>query len=43
MLGFADNQMTSAIIDRLAHHGRFHLVVYEGESYQMKHAPIKEC
>lgn len=37
---FTDEQMTAAIIDRLAHHG--HLVVFEGESYRMQHAWIKE-
>ncbi len=36
---FTDEQMTAAIIDRLAHHG--HLVVFEGESYRMKHALMK--
>ena len=37
---FADEQMTAAIIDRLAHHG--HLIVFAGESYRMKHALMKE-
>jgi DNA replication protein len=37
---FMDDQMTAAIIDRLAHHG--HLVVFEGESYRMKHALMKQ-
>ena len=37
---FADDQMTAAMIDRLAHHG--HLIVFEGESYRMKHALMKE-
>lgn len=37
---FGDEQMTAAIIDRLAHHG--HLIVFEGESYRMKHALMKE-
>ena len=37
---FTDEQMTAAIIDRLAHHG--HLIVFEGESYRMKHALMKE-
>lgn len=37
---FTDEQMTAAMIDRLAHHG--HLVVFEGESYRMKHALMKE-
>ncbi|MFD0961619.1 ATP-binding protein [Paenibacillus chungangensis] len=37
---FTDDQMASAMIDRLAHHG--HLLVFEGESYRMKHALMKE-
>lgn len=37
---FTDDQMVSAMIERLAHHG--HLLVFEGESYRMKHAPMKE-
>lgn len=37
---FTDEQMTAAIIDRLAHHG--HLMVFEGESYRMKHALMRE-
>ena len=37
---FTDEQMTAAMIDRLAHHG--HLIVFEGESYRMKHALMKE-
>lgn len=37
---FGDEQMTAAIIDRLAHHG--HLIVFEGESYRMKHALMKK-
>lgn len=37
---FTDEQMTAAIIDRLAHHG--HLLVFEGESYRMKHALMRE-
>ncbi len=36
----ADDQMTAATIDRLAHHG--HLIVFEGESCRMKHALMKE-
>jgi DNA replication protein DnaC len=28
------------MIDRLAHHG--HLVLFEGESYRMKHALMKQ-
>jgi DNA replication protein DnaC len=35
-----DEQMTAAIIDRLAHHG--HLMVFAGESYRMKHALMRE-
>lgn len=37
---FTDDQMTAAMIDRLAHHG--HLVLFEGESYRMQHALMKE-
>lgn len=37
---FTDEQMTAAIIDRLAHHG--HLLLFEGESYRMQHALMKE-
>lgn len=37
---FTDDQMTAAMIDRLAHHG--HLLVFEGESYRMQHALMKE-
>lgn len=33
---FMDDQMTAAMIDRLAHHG--HLLLFEGESYRMRHA-----
>ena len=36
---FTDDQMAAAIIARLAHHG--HLLVFEGESYRMKHALMK--
>jgi len=36
---FTDDQMAAAMIDRLAHHG--HLLVFEGESYRMKHALMK--
>jgi DNA replication protein DnaC len=32
--------MAAAMIDRLAHHG--HLVLFEGESYRMKHALMKQ-
>ena len=37
---FTDDQMAEAMIDRLAHHG--HLLVFEGESYRMKHALMKQ-
>lgn len=37
---FTDDQMTAAMLDRLAHHG--HLVLFEGESYRMQHALMKE-
>lgn len=37
---FTDDQMTAAMIDRLAHHG--HLVLFTGESYRMQHALMKE-
>ncbi len=37
---FTDDQMTAAMIDRLAHHG--HLLVFAGESYRMRHALMKE-
>ena len=37
---FTDDQMTAAMIDRLAHHG--HLLVFEGERYRMQHALMKE-
>ncbi|WP_279386449.1 ATP-binding protein [Paenibacillus xerothermodurans] len=37
---FTDDQMAAAMIDRLAHHA--HLLVFEGESYRMKHALMKE-
>ena len=36
---FTDDQMTAAMIDRLAHHG--HLLIFEGESYRMQHALMK--
>lgn len=35
-----DDQMAAAMIDRLAHHG--HLIIFEGESYRMKHALMRE-
>ncbi|MCZ8514952.1 ATP-binding protein [Paenibacillus filicis] len=37
---FTDDQMAAAMIDRLTHHG--HLLVFEGESYRMKYALMKE-
>jgi DNA replication protein DnaC len=37
---FTDDQMAAAIIDRLAHHG--HIVLFEGESYRMKHALMRQ-
>jgi DNA replication protein DnaC len=37
---FTDDQMAAAMIDRLAHHG--HLLLFEGESYRMTHALMKE-
>ena len=35
----ADDQLASALIDRVAHHG--HLVVFEGESYRITHALMR--
>jgi DNA replication protein DnaC len=37
---FTDDQMAAAMIDRIAHHG--HLILFEGESYRMKNALMKE-
>lgn len=37
---FTDDQMTAAMIDRLAHHG--HLLLFQGDSYRMQHALMKE-
>lgn len=37
---FTDDQMAAAMIDRLVHHG--HLVLFEGQSYRMKHALMKQ-
>ncbi|HOI98979.1 MAG TPA: ATP-binding protein [Rectinema sp.] len=37
---FTDDQMAAAIIDKLAHHG--HIVLFEGESYRMKHALMRQ-
>lgn len=36
---FTDDQM-AAMIDRLAHHG--HLIVFEGESYRLKNALMRQ-
>ncbi len=36
---FTDDQMAAAMIDRLAHHGQ--LVIFEGESYRLKHALMR--
>ncbi len=35
----ADDQLASAFIDRIAHHG--HLLVFEGESYRLAHALMR--
>ena len=37
---FTDDQMTAAMIDRLVHHG--HLILFEGNSYRMEHALMKQ-
>ena len=37
---FTDDQMAAAMIDRLVHHG--HLILFEGESYRMQHALMKQ-
>ena len=37
---FTDNQMAAAMIDRLVHHG--HLILFEGNSYRMEHALMKQ-
>ncbi len=37
---FTDDQMAAAMIDRLIHHG--HLIIFEGESYRMKHALMRQ-
>ncbi len=34
-----DDQMATAIIDRVAHHGQ--LIVFEGESYRLRHALMR--
>lgn len=37
---FTDEQMAAAMIDRLVHHG--HLILFEGNSYRMEHALMKQ-
>lgn len=37
---FTDEQMAAAMIDRLVHHG--HLIIFEGDSYRMKHALMRQ-
>lgn len=37
---FTDEQMAAAMIDRLIHHG--HLLLFEGESYRMSHALMRQ-
>lgn len=37
---FIDDQMAAAMIDRLVHHG--HLIFFEGNSYRMEHALMKQ-
>lgn len=37
---FTDDQMAAAMIDRLVHHG--HLVIFEGKSYRMEHALMRQ-
>ena len=37
---FTDDQMAAAMIDRLVHHG--HLLIFEGKSYQMEHALMRQ-
>ncbi|MDP2816055.1 MAG: IS21-like element helper ATPase IstB [Rectinemataceae bacterium] len=37
---FTDDQMAAAMIDRLAHHG--HILLFEGESFRMKHALMRQ-
>ena len=38
---FTDDQMAAAMIDRLVHHG--HLILFEGKSYRMEHALMKQA
>jgi DNA replication protein DnaC len=37
---FTDDQMAAAMIDRLVHHG--HLLIFEGLSYRMEHALMRQ-
>ena len=37
---FTDDQMAAAMIDRLVHHG--HLLIFEGKSYRMEHALMRQ-
>jgi DNA replication protein DnaC len=37
---FTDDQMAAAMIDRLAHYG--YILVFEGESYRMRHALMRQ-
>lgn len=37
---FTDEQMAAAMIDRLVHHG--HLILFEGKSYRMEHALMRQ-
>lgn len=37
---FTDDQMAAAMIDRLVHHG--HLLIFDGNSYRMEHALMKQ-
>jgi DNA replication protein DnaC len=37
---FTDEQMAAAMIDRLIHHG--HLLIFEGQSYRMAHALMRQ-
>lgn len=37
---FTDDQMAAAMIDRLVHHG--HLLLFEGRSYRMEHALMRQ-
>ena len=37
---FYDEQMTSAMIDRLIHHS--HLLIFDGQSYRVKHSTMSQ-